>query len=73
MFCFAFFFVGPPLLVGLVLLGLLGAAAVIAWVVYRQPDRTETPDLGTETPCPRCRRVNQTHARYCAHCGLRLE
>jgi hypothetical protein len=73
MLCFACFGTGPPLLAGVVLLGLLGAAAVIAWAFYRQPDDTETPDLGTETICPRCQRVNQTHARYCAHCGLRLE
>lgn len=47
----------------------------VAWGIHaniREHGAGGVTGLGTETPCPRCRHLNPTHARYCAHCDREL-
>ena len=43
-------------------------------VLLRRPgtDR-EDLQLGTQSPCPHCRKLNPTHAKFCGQCGKKLD
>lgn len=56
----------------LVFAGLIGMVLLLRFLFRDERNRCRADDLGTERPCPRCARLNPTHARFCAHCGMRL-
>lgn len=62
----------PLLELLLVVAGLMAVIMVLRAVFGVSEPAQPTDDLGTERVCPRCHEVNPTHARFCAHCGIRL-
>lgn len=61
---------GPMTII--VILILIAAVLVGVTVLRRAGRDREGLRLGTETPCPHCRHLNPTHARFCAQCGKGL-
>lgn len=62
----------PLLELLLVVAGLMAVVMLLRAVFGVGEPAQPTDDLGTERVCPRCHEVNPTHARFCAHCGIRL-
>ena len=60
-------------IVTLVLIGTVVFGLILLIRAFGTPGADQADlDLGTQTACPGCRRLNPTHAKYCAHCGQTL-
>jgi hypothetical protein len=62
----------PLLQLLLIVAGLMVLVALLRAVFGLGERAAPGDDLGTERVCPRCHELNPTHARFCAHCGIRL-
>lgn len=57
-------------LVTIVLMAVVIGGLAVIWRVLRSGGSDDV-QLGTETPCPHCKLLNPTHAKFCGHCGKR--
>jgi len=55
------------------ILAIVGGVALLIRALGPSGRGRKDVKLGTQTPCPHCKLLNPTHAKFCGHCGRALQ